>query len=401
MIGAMLNGCGYMHTVDNRESKLFDPERTAASQSVLPGRLENLTFSSNYCPPPGTTDFLLPGPHKKRSNVRSRETMMRYSPGDRFNIQVPGAAEFSGDYMINADGRIILPYAGEIQAVGLSNSELTKKIEGALVRADLFQSDAFRISVRPVQYAPINITVAGAVFLPGRFVINSINAADKGDKAMTKFGDSPLDRFVPAALRAAGGVRPDADLNKIILVRNGVSRQLNWQGAITGAPVDDFPLLEGDHLFVTEADCFQSALMRPSQITPAGVRVFMSNLTVPSLSNANAAINKDSTSAPYGTRFLAGLVLANCVGGSLASNASRHGILITRNPKTQRTEVIQRPIEELVRSADRDAMNPFLMPDDAIACYDSAITDLREVGTTIQTLITPGQTIANTKALTR
>ena len=105
----------------------------------------------------------------------------------------------------------------------------------------------------------------------------------------------------------------------------------------------------------------------------------MSNTIQPVLSNANAAINKDSTGLPYGTRFLGGIVVANCVGGTRAVNAERHAVLISRNPKTQQTEVIQRSIEELVRSADRDAINPHLMPDDAIACYDSKTTEFREV----------------------
>lgn len=69
--------------------------------------------------------------------------------------------------------------------------------------------------------------------------------------------------------------------------------------------------------------------------------------------------------------------------------------MITRNPKTQETEVIQRSIEELVLSPDRDTINPYLMPDDAIACYDSAITDTREVANTLSTLLTPTQIYSN------
>jgi polysaccharide biosynthesis/export protein len=57
-----------------------------------------------------------------------------------------------------------------------------------------------------------------------------------------------------------------------------------------------------------------------------------------------------------------------------------------------RTEVIQRSVEELVRSPDRDTINPYLMPDDAIACYDSAATDLKEVASLFQTLLVPAQT---------
>ena len=320
---------------------------------------------------------------------------MRYSPGDRFNIFVFGSPEFSGDYAVNADGTVVLPYAGQVEAVGLSNSELSLRIENALVRAGLFTREAIKLTVRPVQYAPINVTVAGAVFIPGRHSINILRDSDKLDRMMNKFGDSPLERFVPAALRAAGGVRPDADLSNIKVMRNGQTFTLDWRGAITGAPVGDMPLIEGDHVEVGESGCFQSALMRQSQITLGGIRVFTSNLTVPALTNAasNGQGSNFAGNVPYGTRLLQGLVQANCVGGTLSTNASRYAVLISRNPKTRETEVVQRSIEELVRSPDRDMINPYLMPDDAIACYDSAVTEVRDVMTTLQTILNPALSI--------
>lgn len=321
---------------------------------------------------------------------------MRYSVGDRFNMQIPGSIEYNGDYVINVDGRVILPFAGEVRATGLSNRELTQVIERALIKARLFQPEGFKIAVRPVLYAPINVTVAGAVFLPGRFTISNRDG-DKSEKALSKYGDSPLDRNIASALRSAGGVRPDADLSNIRLLRDNKWTKLDWQGALSGAPVDDVILIEGDHVEVGETGCFQSALVRPSQITIPGMRVFISNLSQPSPSNASAAITKEATGMPYGARLLQGLVSANCVGGSRASNASRYAVLISRNPKTHRTEVIQRSIEHLVLSPDRDEINPYLMPDDAIACYDSAVIDVREVAGTLNQFVLPYATVRGSK----
>ena len=51
---------------------------------------------------------------------------------------------------------------------------------------------------------------------------------------------------------------------------------------------------------------------------------------------------------------------------------------ISRNPINGRSVVIERDIEKLVRGADRDAYDPYLMPGDAIACYDSRWTNLSE-----------------------
>ena len=422
LIVGLLPACAELHRPENRKTELYDKERTqpngrdAAHQSggdparqstgdaarqrdrlahsPFGGSLkDDPSFLANICPPAGTADYIEPGRSGPVGSVSHRDLTMRYSTGDRFNLQVPGAPEFSGDYVINADGRVILPFAGELPVHGVTNAELTKNIEQALIKAKLFEADGFRIAVRPVTYAPINITVSGAVFLRGRFTINGDRSPVTDTRALTKTGDSPLGRFVASALQAANGVRPDADLANVRLTRNGKTYVLNWRGALTGEPVDDVPLMEGDHLHVGEAACFQSALVRPSQITVGGIRVFMSNLTVPALHNSNSAINKDSTALPYGTRLLAGLVGDNCVGGSLASNAGRYAILITRNPKTQETEVIQRSIEELVLSPDRDQINPFLMPDDAIACYDSAVTDAREAATTLETLLVPLQNL--------
>ena len=315
---------------------------------------------------------------------------MRYSPGDRINILVYGSNEFSGDYAVNADGTVILPYAGQVQAVGLSNAELTAAIEHQYLRAGIFTRQGLRLAVRPMQYAPVNITVAGAVFNPGRHAIGGIKDSDKLEKVLSKFGDSPMERFLPAALRAAGGIRPDADVSRIKLVRNGRSTTLNWRGAFTGHPVDDMPLIEGDHIQVEEAGCFQSALVRPTQITPHGIRVTYSNLTAPAYSNAGTVQSPLTAGGmPYGSRLLQGLVQANCVGGSYATNARRFAVLISRNPKTLETEVIQRSVEELVRSADRDTINPYLMPEDSIACYDSAVQEFKDVMGVLQAIAIP------------
>ena len=102
-----------------------------------------------------------------------------------------------------------------------------------------------------------------------------------------------------------------------------------------------------------------------------------------------SALTKDTTGVPYGTRFLQGLVGANCVGGSML-NAQRHAVLISRNPITHQSVVIQRSIEQLVRNANRDDMDPFLMPEDAIACYDSTAASISDFVGLVGGLATQG-----------
>lgn len=389
-----LAGCVKDSAPENLKATLYSPEHSARSAPAVPHQIENLSFTATSCAAPGTPGFMVPGSRPSRAGRYQRLPPLPYSPGDRVNVSVFGSPEFSGDYVVNPDGTIVLAYAGQVEAAGLTNTELTTRIERAYVRAGLFTRDGVKLTVRPVQYAPVNVTVAGAVFYPGRHTIGGIKDSDKTDRVLSRSGDNPTERFIPAALRSAGGVRPDANLAAIKVIRDGKTFVLDWRGAITGAPVDDIPLIEGDHVQVEEAGCFQSALMRPSQITPPGIRILYSNLASPALSNAASIQSYQfAGSVPYGTRLLQGLVQANCVGGNFTTNAHRFAVLISRNPRTMETEVIQRSVEELVRSADRDTINPYLMPDDAIACYDGTISEMRDVLSIINAAITPANTL--------
>lgn len=377
-----LAGCAVGENPENKPETLYSPQQVAYGREYegQVGGTPSFDPTPGVCPSPDEMDYIAP---RTPGRTSAPDPHLRYSLGDRFYILVPGLSDFSGEYAINADGRVVLPFAGEVRAVGLTNAELNQVIEQAFLDAKILKEAGAHVAVRPTGYAPINILVSGAVFAPGRVTINTTTDASKVGRATPQFGDAPQDRYVAAALKAAGGVRPDADVSSIYLIRGGRRYRLNWRGAFTGERVDDVALVEGDKLEVAESVCFQTGLIRPTQITPPGIRIFQSNLTVPATNNASSSIGQYSGSLPYGTRFLQALASANCIGGTLSTNAARQAVLISRNPKTRQTEVIQRSIEELVRSANRDAVNPHLMPDDAIACYDSSVTEFSEVLTVL------------------
>ena len=48
-----------------------------------------------------------------------------------------------------------------------------------------------------------------------------------------------------------------------------------------------------------------------------------------------------------------------------------------------------RSIEEMVRRADRDDFNPVLLPNDALACYDSHITNTRDIMAIVSETVSP------------
>jgi polysaccharide export outer membrane protein len=131
---------------------------------------------------------------------------------------------------------------------------------------------------------------------------------------------------------------------------------------------------------VPSRQCFQDDLMRPSPISPPGVSLYLSNLTQPVQNNAAAAIGQTVRQLPYGSRYMQAVIDANCVGGPRSSSADRSAVLFSRNPVTGVSVVIERDIEDLLRRADRDDFDPYLLPGDALACYDSTITNIAEIG---------------------
>ncbi|MCI4643613.1 MAG: polysaccharide export protein [Hyphomonadaceae bacterium] len=316
------------------------------------------------------------------------------SPGDLVRVDIARGEGFEGDYVIGPDGYVRLPFLGDLPAAGTTRRELENAISRLLVAGGYFRPSFVQTSVSVLQWAPIQVSVSGAVFQSGDVILNERGAEDDPGARLSAPGDFTLRRTLSSALFAASGVRPDADIRNVVVIRGGRRRVFDMTGALDGGPMEDPLLVAGDRVHVPSRGCFQLALARPSRITPPGVRVFMSNLTRPAASNAASAIGQDATRLPYGTRFLQGLVSSNCVGGTQATNARRWGVLISRNPLTGESEVIARSIEDLVRRADRDDFNPVLLPNDAIACYDSHVTNARDVIAMMAEAVSPALSAA-------
>lgn len=311
------------------------------------------------------------------------------SPGDLLDIQIENGEGFSGRYAVSHAGTISLPYLEPITVHGLTARETAEKVELVLVRNEFFQPSTNAVHVHIIDWSEIEITVMGAVFEPGRKFINGGRNQVQPEERQGVFGDYSNKRLLSEALRAGAGVRPDAKLDQVILVRNGWQAEIDMSGVFTGRKVMDIPLIAGDQVIVPSTGCFQPNLVRPSQITPKGFRVFLSNLIIPSTSNANAAVGSFSSSLPYGSRLLQAAVSANCAGGTQWTNAPRKVVLASTNPVTGQFQVIERSIEQLMRQAHDDTANPYLMPNDAVACYDSDITNLRDVARTVFDILSP------------
>lgn len=364
---SLLAGCATMPTPRNLPLAQYQPEQRIAREGAV-------------CSAAATPDVL--SDLRRVDETLLAATPDLIGPGDRLKLTVSGDSDrLTGQYVVAANGRLAIQGLPEIVAVGQPRAAVERELRSALINARLVRDVAGNVMLTQAEAAGVQVSVEGAVFEPGL-----VRAGERASEVRATTVDHPatgdfnVGRSLSTALRAAGGIRPDAAAQTVYLVRGDTYAMIDVTRAFTGGVPADPQLAAGDRIIVPSAGCFKADYVRPSSVTAPGVRVYLSNLSRPAASNAASAIGRDSTSFPYGTRMLQGLVSANCVGGS-ALNAGRKAVLISRNPVSGQSVVIARKIEEMVRDSGRDAMNPYLMPGDAIACYDSdAMTFVDAVG---------------------
>ena len=286
----------------------------------------------------------------------------RLTRNDLVDIRVGTDETFNGNFVVSRDGSLKLPFLQPIRAQGRTTNQIEDDIARQLLE-DEFYSERPRISVRIADFASVSVGVSGAVFEPRLVEIGGVPGDQVDARRQDALGASSEARNLSAALRAAGGVRPDADISAVEVRRGSSLYQLDMRGVFEGRNVVDIMLLTGDEIRVPSRQCFQEDLMRPSPISPPGVSLFLSNLTQP-------APDKASTQAAQRRQPTV----------SRSTSADRSSVLFSRNPMTDVSVVIERDIEDLLRRADRDDFDPYLLPGDALACYDSTITNVTEIG---------------------
>lgn len=322
-------------------------------------------------------------------NIEENRGAIPLSPGDMVELVLENGDGFNGRYVVDIAGYIKIPMLNPIIAAGLPAYQVAEKIEIALIKSEIFQPATAMVSLQVLQWSDIEISVTGAVFQPGQVMINRFRPSNVLKERTEAFGDYTPSRLLSEALRAASGVRPDAKIDQVILIRKGWQVEVDLTGILSGQSVVEYPLVAGDRIIVPSTGCFQEHLVRPSQITPKGFKVYMSNLTDPAQSNSGAGIERYATNLPYGTRLLQAAISANCIGGKEWTSAPRKIVLASRHPITGEMQVIERSTEQLFRQPHMENINPYLMPNDALACYDSDITNLRDVAKAVVDIISP------------
>lgn len=321
------------------------------------------------------------------------------SPGDLLEVKVREGAMFDAALVVSADGMIRVPQLPPIMVAGLTVGLVEAEIERLLVEHGFFRPHAANVTLSLRQLGEISISVSGAIFEPGLINTGQRSENSRDDVYDSASGSDNWRRKLSGLLKASGGVRPDADISRVTLRRNGQVHEFDMSGIFTGGAVDDPLVVAGDAVFVPSRSCFEPSLVRTSRVTPPGVRIFMSNPTSLALSGANSVGGPFASRMPYGTRLLQALVSAHCIGGAGVINSDRYALLVGENPLSGEPEGIKVNVQDVMLNPHRADLNPYLQANDAIACYDSTLVNVSSLATVLTGALSPAQILSRVLGL--
>lgn len=191
------------------------------------------------------------------SQARDVTGQVRYTPdsyrvqiGDSLGVQVYNQADLSKDsVLVRPDGYASFPGAGQVFVAGRTLDEVTTQLERQLSR--LVKQPQVTMNVATMQ-APV-IYVSGAVTKPGRVEFSKTSGHDEG--IVNGGAGSATDLRLSHVLSQAGGVRLNADLSDISILRDGQTRRVNlWPLLESGQSSGDILLKAGDSVHIPELD---------------------------------------------------------------------------------------------------------------------------------------------------
>lgn len=154
--------------------------------------------------------------------------------GDVINITFPGAPSLNATQPIRRDGKVVLQDVGEIQAAGMTPTELEKEI-GKLYEGKLLAAQDVVVTV---QSSTFPVFVTGAVLRPGKVL---------SDHPMTA---------LEAIMEAGGFNYSTANMKAVVIIRNenGYLKHyvLNLKAVMDGTQSTNFYLKSGDTVWVRE-----------------------------------------------------------------------------------------------------------------------------------------------------
>ena len=166
------------------------------------------------------------------AEAKTREAL-NLREGDVLKIAFPGSPTLDSTQVIRRDGKINLPLIGDVDAAGLTPSELEKK----LIELYAPQLSSKQVTVQ-VQSSSFPFYVTGMVLRPGKIL-----------------SDHPI-TALEAVMEAGGFDYAKADLKDVTVVRreNGVMKnyKLNLKAVLDGSKTEPFYLKPDDIVYVPE-----------------------------------------------------------------------------------------------------------------------------------------------------
>lgn len=213
--------------------------------------------------PEGVPDLAVPETVPEEKGVDPSNLLMSMEfdkfvlgPEDIIQISVWGNSELTAEMPIRPDGLISYPLLGDIQAKGLTPSELKQRVTTDLRN---YITDA-SVTVIVKEINSIKISIAGEVNRPGTYNINR-----------------PLTLLHLFAM--AEGFTVKADLKKSYILRNGKKLDINFFALVKQ---DDFAqnilLKDNDLIFIH--DNFQSRINIMGEVNKPQVIDFQEGMTV-------------------------------------------------------------------------------------------------------------------------
>lgn len=162
-------------------------------------------------------------------------------PGDVFTVSIGGITPRQVTSTVSADGRLVVPEAGNFQVAGRSLARVRGEVQGALQRryqnvtADLALSE-------PRQFY---VHVAGRVPEPGRLLVPAVARVEDALVEASGDGIAALSRY------AEGGALIPALRNVAVTSRAGGTRSVDLMRYLATGDLASNPyLLDGDALYV-------------------------------------------------------------------------------------------------------------------------------------------------------
>ena len=140
--------------------------------------------------------------------TRTDEANYRLGPGDKLHVQVLGAEDLTGDYVVGDNGTVSTPMIGDVKAAGLTRAQLEREMERKLAQGYIKNP---KVSATILAYRPFYIY--GEVTKPGEYPYAS------GMRVMS-------------AVATAGGYTYRANQNYVVVTRHGEERK-----ALPGTPI--------------------------------------------------------------------------------------------------------------------------------------------------------------------